>query len=201
MELVTKLILAIPAIIGAGKIIYDITIGKKSHLREEYKFAKEFLSDVENGGLHPFALEKGYYSLAGTTCLSPEVIAYILSLKKPSQCLKDYVLSYQLMEELQPEGNLKLNFKKKYKASWYRNCLKFFYSAGYFLFAFIAVSPLIVSQYLGISVPNSFVLLAFTLPLSGTLAWTSLTAFVKIARGEELVLNQEKHTSTIIVMT
>ena len=35
---------AAAAILGAGKIIYEITLRRKSLLREDYKFAKDFLS-------------------------------------------------------------------------------------------------------------------------------------------------------------
>ena len=201
MELIIRSILVVPAVLGAGKIIYDITVGKRAHLREEYKFAKEFLSHAKKDGIHPFVLEKGYQAIAGTSTLSPEDISYILSLKKPSQCLKDYVLSNQLMDKLKTEGNLKLNFKRKYQKSWFRTWLKFFYSSGYFLLAFIALSPVVVSNYFGISGLHSLLLLAFTLPLAGTLAWSSLIAYARVKRGEELISNQEKHTTTIMVST
>ena len=201
MELIIRSILVVPAVLGAGKIIYDITVGKRAYLREEYKFAKDFLSDANKDGIHPFVLEKGYQAIAGTSTLSPEDISYILSLKKPSQCLKDYVLSNQLMDELKTEGNLKLNFKRKYQKSCFRTWLKFFYSSGYFLLAFIALSPVVVSNYFVISGLHSLLLLAFTLPLAGTLAWSSLIAYARVKRGEELISNQEKHTTTIMVST
>ncbi len=53
MELIIRSILVVPAVLGAGKIIYDITVGKRAHLREEYKFAKDFLSDANKDGIHP----------------------------------------------------------------------------------------------------------------------------------------------------
>ncbi|MCF6250410.1 MAG: hypothetical protein L3J75_03950 [Methylococcaceae bacterium] len=201
MELIIRSILAVPAIFVAWKIIYDITVGKRADLREEYKFAKEFLSDARKDDIHPFVLEKGYHAIAGSSILSPEYISYILSLKNPSQCLKDYVLSIQLMDELKMEGNLKLKFKRKYQCSWFRNWLKIFYSVGYFLLAFIALSPVVASNYFGISALHSLLLLAFTLPLAGTLAWSSLTAYARVKRGEELIYNQKKHTTIIMVPT
>jgi hypothetical protein len=38
LEIIIKIVGAIVAISSAGKIAYDITTGKKSRLREDYKF-------------------------------------------------------------------------------------------------------------------------------------------------------------------
>lgn len=121
-ETVIKIIGAIVAIFGAGKIIYDVTTGKKSRLREDYKFAKEFLEDLKNNpDIHPFAVERGYQAIAGSTSISSEKIAYLLSLKNPGKCLNDYVLSKNYLQLLSTNGDLCLTFAEKYSSSWFRS--------------------------------------------------------------------------------
>lgn len=56
----TKIIGAIAATIGAGKFIYDFSIGKRSRMREKYNFAKDFIDEVgSNDDIHPYVREKG----------------------------------------------------------------------------------------------------------------------------------------------
>jgi hypothetical protein len=112
---IAKVALAIVGIITAGKVFFDILIGKKSNLREEYEFAKGFLDDTVKKSLHPFTLSKGYQAIAGTNAVKSSEIEYILSLKDPVQCLSDFILSKQLFERLETEGDFKLVFQKKYE--------------------------------------------------------------------------------------
>ena len=93
-EIIIKIILAIVGIMGAAKIIYELILGSKSKLREEYRFSKEFLNDLsQNKNLHPFVIEKGYQAIAGTSTVNGEEISYLLSLEKPVECINDYVLA------------------------------------------------------------------------------------------------------------
>ncbi len=90
IETIIKILSVTIAIPGASKIIYDISTGSKSQLREEYKFAKEFTEEIKNNPtLHPFAVEKGYHAIAGSTTLGSQEVAYLLSLKNPGQCLRN----------------------------------------------------------------------------------------------------------------
>lgn len=202
IETISKFILAIAAIFGVGRVIYDVTVGKKTRLRDDYKFAKEFLSDLkENPDLHPFALEKGYQAIAGSTALKSEEIAYLLSLDNPGKCLQDYVLAKEYLQHLNTTGDLQLSFAEKYSAPWARNWRKAVYLTLYFLLAFASVSPLFLAEKAGIKLIQLFTLLAFTLSIFGFYAWASLKSFARIKRGEKLVQNQSKHTKKIMIPT
>lgn len=108
-ETIIKIIGLIAAIIGAAKIIYEITTGRKSHLREDYKFAKEFLEDLKNNpNLHPFAVEKGYHAIAGSEIIDSEEISYILLLKNPGKSLRDYILSKKYLQILEKMSTIGL---------------------------------------------------------------------------------------------
>lgn len=49
----------VPLVVGVIALIpalYNLAIGRYGHMRDEYKFAKEFLGDLnENPGMHVFA--------------------------------------------------------------------------------------------------------------------------------------------------
>lgn len=202
VETIFKFLGAVAAIIGAGRVIYEVTVGKKSRLREDYKFAKEFLNDLKvNPDLHPFAIEKGYQAIAGSTVLKSEEIAYLLSLENPGKCLKDYVLSKNYLQHLNTSGDLQLSFSEKYAAPWARKWRKAWYLTLYFGLAFASLSPLFFVER-GITKPVQLLtLLAFTISIFGFYAWESLKSFARIYRGEKLVQNQSKHTRKILLST
>ncbi|NOQ79577.1 MAG: hypothetical protein GQ546_09275 [Gammaproteobacteria bacterium] len=194
-----KLIGAFVAIFSIWRVIYEIRIGRKKHLREEYEFAKKFLNEVHEDNIHPYPLEKGYQAIAGTSTVKAYEIEYILSLKDPVQCLKDYVLSKQLMEKIETKGDLKLTFKSKYINSWSRNWRKSIYFLWYMFFAFIALGPFLLQSHLNTSLSVMAIQLIFTIPFGGFYAWSAANAFLKIKRGEHLVENQKKHTQRVII--
>lgn len=191
-ETIIKIIGAIVAIFGAGKIIYDITTGRKSRLREEYKFAKEVLDDLKNNpDLHPFVVEKGYHAIAGSTIFSSEDIAYILSLKNPGKCLNDYVLSKEYLQTLKTNGDLRLAFSKKYSSYWSRWLRKKIYLILYIVCAGMAIIPIFL--------PKSLSLIVTSTPAFGYWAVIALNSYIRIDRGEKLVKHQQRHTQMILL--
>lgn len=198
-EFVLKLFVAAASIAGAAKIFYEIISGRRSKLREEYKFSKEFLNDIKNNEIHQYSIEKGYHALAGTDSIKAQEVEYILTLENADRCLKDYVLSKKYLDQLVTNGNLQIAFSKKYVKSWPRIWRKFLYGSLYFAFAMAAVSPLLLMQVLNLNVKHVVALFLFSFPISGYLAVDFLREGVKIYRGEMLVKNQKKHTRRIIL--
>ena len=197
-EIIIRVILALAGIIGAGKIIYEIISGGKSKLREEYKFAKEFLGDLsQDKELHPFVIEKGYQAIAGTTTVSSKEISYLLSLEKPVESIKDYVLSKKYLEHLNTNGNLQITFTKKYRSKWSRTWRKTFYLLMYFFGALIALSPFLLAKHFDLSIKQLLITSVFTIPIFSVLAFDSLRSFIKIFKSEDLVQNQSSHTKHI----
>ena len=189
-ETIFKTITAIFAIVGVAKTYYEIRTGNKSRLREEYKFAKAFLAELDkNPNLHPFALEKGYQAIAGSKTVSTEEIAYLLSLKNPSKCLNDYLLGKKYLGKLDTHGDFKLKFSKKYSASWSRQWRKSLYFTLYCVSFCFAFAPIFVPQF--------FLFLIITIPVYGFGALCFLDSFTRIDRAEQLVKNQQEHLSKI----
>lgn len=197
--LITKIVLAAAAIFTASKVLFDIFYGKRSNIRDEYSFSKKFFDDLENGKLHPYVVEKGYQAIAGTTNVKASEVAYILSLKNPVQCLRDFVLSKDLFERLETNGSFKLVFKRKYKSKFSRSWRMAMYFVLYFVFAFLAFAPFVISTVTKSSFSTYIVQLAITFPVFGSYAWFALKSYGQLKRGEYLFNNQSQHTSKVIV--
>jgi len=199
IEIIIKITTAIFAVLGAAKIIYEFSSGSKLKLREEYRFAKEFLNDIDQKPKpHHLAIERGYYAIAGTSAIKASEISHLISLSSPDKSLKDYVLSRKYVEL--NERSHKIEFRKKYKNRWSRNWRKGLCLTVYFLGSFLAISPFILTHPFNLEL--KFMLLAFaTIPCFGFFAFDSLRGFIKIMRGETLVNEQEKYTPLIIVKT
>ncbi len=190
LETIIKIIATFVALVGVGKTYYEMRSANRSRLREEYKFAKDFLEESNNNpNLHPFALEKGYQAIAGSTTVSTEEIAYLLSLKNPSKYLNDYLRGKKYFSKLDTDSDCKLNFSKKYSASWSRKWRKGLYLTLYFIFFYSAFAPIFI--------PQSFLLLIITMPVYGVCAFWCLDEFTIISRAEQLEKNQQKHFSNI----
>jgi hypothetical protein len=197
-----------------NKYGFDISIGKQSQRREEYKFAKEFLEEIEsNPRMHLFAKEKGYKALVPDRQpgvglrdkLGSQEIEYLLSLKNPELALKNYILGRPYLEnifdnEVFHNGTPKIAFKKKYKVYWSRGLRKNIHFALYLFFAFLAFAPGVLYFLIPIwSELNSELLfkkwnwvtwvlmqLIFLVGFSW-FAWLSLGVVIGIERAEELV--------------
>ncbi|MDR1994628.1 hypothetical protein [Azonexus sp.] len=201
-DLLTKVITVVIGAIGAGKLMYDLAIGKSGRMRDEYKFAKDFLQDVKsNGQLHPFLREKGYQAIAGDRSINADEIEYLLSLEGPERALRDYVLGRPYLEHLPEAGNLQITYRKKYKASWARRWRKLFYVLAYAVLAFLAFAPLLLSKVIFKTPGQMLVGFVVSASVFGPYAWFALKAGARIYRAEKLVEYQHKHTQRIVLST
>ena len=194
---IVKIIMAIGAMIGVAKIIYELSSGSKLKLREEYKFAKEFLADLdEETPAHHLAVERGYYALAGTSSIQVSDIKYLISLSNPDKSLKDYAFSRKYVE-LNKKLH-KIDFRLKYQRKFSRVWRKSFYVLIYVLASLLAMSPVLLAAPFNLG-PKFMLLALVTIPGCGFFAFDALRSCMKIMRGEALVKEQEKHVPLIIV--
>src|SRR5690606_3250104 len=191
--------LAVGTISGA-KYLYDLWIGRRGRLREEYQFAQAFFLELSRDkNMHPFLKEKGYQAIAGDNKLSAIEIEYLLSLENPERALRDYALGSSYLEHLPNSGNLQIKFKEKYQGKWARLWRKGWYTSWYFLLVFIAFMPLLVPGWIGVNKSQALTTFLLFLGVFGPYAWFSLKAATRIYRAEVLVSNQSKHTQRIYV--
>lgn len=192
-----KLMGALSSFAAISKILYDIVSGKKAKLREEYRFAKEFLVDLDND-LHPYAKEKGYQALAGTTAISVLDIEYILTLKNSAQCLRNYVLAGEYLERVESMGNTSLQFKPKYQSHNKRVLLIIFYLLVYVVCFMSILSPIYLKSWFQLSNSETLIALAMTITAFPLPTWWSLKEAVKLGSARELVNSQKIHSWELV---
>lgn len=194
-----KLIGAVISVVTVGKLVYDVVISRKTRLREDYKFAKEFFEELgKPPKLHPFVVERGYHAIAGESTLTVREVEYLLSLENPSSALRDYVLARAYLEHLPESGHLEIKFKSKYTSPWSRRYRRWFYVSSYFICALLALSPMF---FLGAikSSPGTALLVLFVFGAAfGIPAFNSVKEYGRLHRGEKLVANQKQHSQLII---
>lgn len=189
--------------VGATKILYEFSIGMHGRRRDDFRFAREFLSAVEaQPTLHPYALEKGYQALVGDSNVKTHEIAYLLTLRNPTRAVRDYVLGRSYLEHLPKHGDLEIAFKKKYQSRLARG----WRLSGYFiLYMTCAVLTIMGISYapqlikLADSTADGAMLLGTSVVFFASMGWLSLKAGVRIARAAALVKDQGKHTQRIFI--
>jgi hypothetical protein len=188
IETIAKFIGMLGVLYPIGKGIREWMNGKTSKMREEYRFAQEFLSATnEQDPHHPFALEKGYQALAGSRRVTVPEIKYLLDLEESPSRLKDFVLGYSYLQHLCTGGENEISFRAKYIPKWTRLWRKVVYFIGYVGLALAALSPFLLAGPLGLSLHIVGASLALTLPTLGTYAVLSLMAALKLVSAERLV--------------
>jgi len=201
LDVIIKISTLLVGTIGIAKIFYEILIGKRNRMREEYKFAKDFLDELEaSKNIHPFVREKGYQAIAGDNQLGSDEIEYLLSLQQPDLALRDYVLGRKYLQHLPNVGNREIAFKKEYQRVWYRRLLTALYFGLYAILVFLAFAPLLFSKFLfkdPTKITLSAILMCFLVFVP--YAWFALKAVTRIVRAEKLVNRQQKHSQTILL--
>lgn len=199
VELFVKLASVLFGIFALAKNYYDISGGRKNRSREAYRFARDFLEDIESGKkIHPYAIEKGYQAISGDSGLRGAEVAYLLSLTEPERALKYYVMGRPYLAH-NPHDNKQINFAEKYRKDWSRTWRKWLYAIIYFVFCFGTMSPFIFSKFLSgdpYRILTLFGIMAVTIFPVGIMA---LRSGARIHRAEKLVENQDRHTHNIIV--
>ena len=195
VDLIIKLgTLAIGAI-GTFRLTYDWLYSRKGRLRDEYKFASEFIRQLkEDPEMHPFLKQKGYQAIAGDPELSGREIEYLLTLKDSAQALRDYVLGKAYLAHFVTAKDEQIAFLQKYETSWSRLWRKCAYLALYFVFFMGAFAPLHLPAFELAKPSDALLMLVVTAPLFIPPGFLALRAGVRIARAEALVRNQQQHS-------
>lgn len=193
MEYEMLIRLAVAAFIGGmAKFIWALPHSGKARLREEYRFSKEFLTDLlQTPKIHPLAIEKGFYALAGTASVKSAEVAYVISLAQPDRCLKDYILSRRYLTSNGDDEITKIDFAIKYKGNWARLWRKAVYLIMYVAGAILALAPFLLHGPLGLQSKHILIFSLVTIPGFGFFAFDGLWSFMKIHRAEALVKAQE----------
>jgi len=180
------------SVITIAKLIFDILILRKSKLKEDYQFAKEFFEELQNGNkVHPLVIERGYHVISGDNSLTKKEIECVIELENPSSSLRDYALAKHYLEYREAPDN-KIAFKHKFSTEFSRKWRKWAYIILYFIFAMIALSPTFLVSILKTQAFQWLILQMIIGIVFAPLAYNSLKEYAKIYRGEKLIEKQEK---------
>lgn len=167
LEQALKVAALLVSAIGAWKVLSEITRARRTSVRDDYRFAKEFLTDLRaKEPMHTYLRDKGYEALVSGSPLSTREIEYLLSLPEPVRSLREYASGRKYLQHASTAGTKQLLIKKQYRKSWVLNALLWVYLL-LFLGAYTAAwSPLLfatISQQLGLGTVSALAvtLLAF----------------------------------------
>lgn len=156
--------------LGLWISIKQFLMGRRGGLREEYKFAKNFLDDLANEpNMHIFARQKGFQAIAGDPRLPTALTEHILKLSNPVVALQDYVFARGYLK-FHPDIEIrKIDFRsfsskpkiRKYLGNLYFTAFLICYLivvSPYFFWAFNLLSPVNAAKFFVVVLP--FLLLA-----------------------------------------
>lgn len=192
IEVIGKIAAIAFGAITAGVAIVTQLKGRKSQLREEYKFAKEFIADLSGvASDSEFLRQRGSHALTGDASLEFRTLEYLWQLENPSQAIHDYSLGFKYLEHRRTtSANPPIQFIRPYHELWRRHTLKAWYLLLYVATYSLACSPILlhVLDLWGKSSP--FPALLVTCAIFLPFAFMSLKARVRIQRAEHLIAGQ-----------
>lgn len=199
-EIFYKLGAFVVGVVGMGKVVYEFSVSKKSRMRDEYRFAKEFIDDLsKNEDMHPFLREAGYRAIIGDDQISADEIEYLLKLKDSYRTLRDYVIGRMYLDHQQHANDQKIVYRSKYSSSWSRNWRKCIFFFLYILFSVLAFGPFLLGRLVFKDSTDILLASALTIPVFEAYAWLSLSAVARIRIAERLVENQSKYIKGIVL--
>lgn len=173
--------------IGTLKLVHDWIYVRPSRLREDYHFAKMFLSEAQKGDMHAYLRTKGYQALAGSTSLTAGEVEYALKLSNPDQSLRNYAYCKKYLQHTPTAGEKQITFKSKYATPWSRKWRAWAYLTMYFIAYMAAFSPLLLpASWVGAGT-GRFAYFIAALPIFLPLAFLALNAGVRVNKASEFV--------------
>jgi hypothetical protein len=186
----------IGVLVAAWRFMVEMHRGRQGNLRDEYKFFKDFLSDLKaHPDMHPFLMEKGYQAVSGGAEVSGAEMEYILQLHSAVEALRKFVSGRRYLDFYTTSTDQKIKFKRKYLNNWTRFWRKWAYAGVYFICSSIAVSPLLLPGLKLMSPEKTLVSLILTLSVFFPIAIMALRAAVRINNAESLIKSQVRVSS------
>ena len=159
MEEGLKILGAFASLFAIYKLVIDVVLARSNRRRDEYSFAKNFLSDLEAGNEHLYVLEKGFFALTGKVYSIPE-IKVLLSQPSPSIAI-----------DLRGDCGGFITFRQDnkiytWKNKWINDFTKKHMSAALFILYIITASLAMIPIYIqGVSLYENFSVLIYSASL------------------------------------
>lgn len=142
-ELLLKIVSFLSLAGGIAKLLYDFYTASVNQMREDYRFGREFLADIDaRRPMHPFLREKGFHALAGSSRLDAEEVAYLIALPQAGRAIRDYTLGQPYLEITGSGKARRIGFRPRYRQPWAQRLRLWGYTVLYLLLFGLALSPL-----------------------------------------------------------
>lgn len=170
-QTVAYLVTSLGAGFAAWKVVRELLFWKRRSLREDYRFAQEFLSAYQRQELHPLALDLGFKALSGCPDVSAAEVAYLIDFENPMVAVRKFVAS-RAWVRFQPllHPRQRVAFKHRWRSRRIRVALKWSLIGSYgvcFALAFAPVFLVITERIAGRTGLALFLLTAVTfIPLA-----------------------------------
>ena len=191
LELWAKIAAVCFGAITTWNVIVGLLKGRKSQLRDEYRFAREFIADLEGVAKEsPFLQQKGCYALTGNATVEFPALQYMLGLSNPERSIRDYSFGYAYIEHVVTAQDAQIRFKRKFQSWRKRFVIKIIFLLSYLATYFLGFSPLLLHSFKmwgpTSPLPTFFVTASIFLPA----AYFSIKAGVRLRRAEKLIEHQ-----------
>lgn len=190
LQILAYLAAAASSSAAAWKAIDELLRKGNASLRDDYRFAREFLTNIETGIVHPAVAELGYQAIARDSRVRADEIAYLLTLQNPQQAIRRYISARSLLEFFNTAPATKIVFRSKYDSPRHRKLLKFWYLGTYFATYSLGFAPLLLVAMHFVSPSPGAALFALTAIMFLPLAYLSVRAGSSITIAEALIKTQ-----------
>lgn len=191
LEFAAKAVGLFASIFTASKLFLEVVLNRKTRLRDEYKFVKDFLTDIGTpSSPHPYLIEKGFAAISGKDNLTAEEIRFFLSQRNPSLSLRHFSAARERYVEY-CEHDRRVKFKEKFTDPTKRKRSKILYGIEYVILAVLALAPMFfASDLFGANWKMAALFIVMFLVAFGPQAVLCLREVNHITKGEKLVNGQ-----------
>lgn len=188
LELILKFVSLLAGAFAMWKIVAEVSAGRRSRFREEYRFAREFFADIKaTKEMHPFLRQKGYQALAGDNRLSAQEVEYLLSLPQAARALRLYVMGLPYLQHNATAGGMQVDFKPKFRLRRSRRWRQVMYFVLYLFFYVAGAAPAFTWPLRLIGWAPSLATVATAMLICWPLAGFALWSGMRVASAESLV--------------
>lgn len=190
IEITGKLIAIIVGAVTTWNIVAGLLRHRVTRLREEYKFARDFYSDLNGiASSNEYLQQKGYFALTGDLSLSPSEARYLLKLRDPVRTIHAYSMGkgYLAFSDILDR---KIAIKPGWESQWRRTVVKVTFITLYFICYLFAFSPLLLHSFGLWGTTSPFPSFVFLAAMFLPAAFFFIKAGVRVKLAEKVVKAQ-----------
>lgn len=174
-----KVIALLAATLAVYRALVALLLTKADRLKSDYEFAEKLLGEGRWIAASDYLLERGFIALTGASLRASE-IRFFLSQKDPSSKIRNFIRGQGYLTFEKSEDGGKIQLKPPYDKPFLLKLRMLLSQAGYFIFACIAIAPLMLLPGRSSLGANTYVALVVWLLSFSLLAYDCLMNYVSM---------------------